>query len=64
MVREHRIVDTAYGEVLCQYAYDSGTDCNFLDCYIVGNYDEYIGEISDSLHDSDERLAEMIEKLF
>jgi len=62
--REHRIIDTEYGEVMVKSAYDCETDESFCDCYIGDNYDCYIGEVPCNYwEDDDETIASEIERV-
>ena len=62
--REHRIIDTEYGEVMIKSAYDCETDESFFYCYIGDNYDCYIGEVPCNYwEDDDETIASEIERV-
>lgn len=60
--RQHRIIDTKYGEVMVKCAFDADKSEKFCDCYIGDNFDKYIGEVyCDYYDDDDETIAHAIE---
>ena len=54
----HRIVDTAYGEVMVKPS--EVTDC-VLECWIGDNFDDFIGEIEGMMDEDDESFRISIE---
>ena len=56
---KHLILETPFGEVLVEQAFNDDT----LDCYIGDNYDEYIGSIEGSIYYDETSLINQVKTL-
>ena len=56
--RQHRIIDTDYGEVMLIQVDD------YCEAYIGDNYDDYIGDVDCKVSDSETYIKKKISELF
>ena len=61
-MEKHRFINTSFGEVMLVGGFDYTTQEHFCEMYIGDNWDDFIGEISCSINDSEEDIIQQVEE--